>query len=238
MCVDSCAINKIAVRYSFLIPWLDDMLDNLGVPRYSQKIDVCSGYHQIRIRHGDEWKTTFKTKEGPYEWLVMPFDLSHAPSTFMRLMNQVLESFIRKFVVVYFDDILIYSQNETEHMDHLLQILTILWDNKLYVNLKKCSFLVVRLIFLGFVISVDGIHVDDEKVRAICEWPEPKTISEVRSFHGFATFYRQFIRNICSIVAPITDCLKKEKFQWTPEANQREVNHCIYLLYQILRCSS
>ncbi|GFY89631.1 hypothetical protein Acr_06g0015710 [Actinidia rufa] len=169
MCVDSRAINKITVKYRFPIPRLDDMFDMLN-----------------------EWKTAFKTKEGLYEWMVMPFGLSNAPSTFMRLMNQ----------------------NESDHYNHVREVLTVLSANKLYVNLKKCSFLTFRLLFLGYVVSAEGIHVDEDKVRAIREWPSPKTVSDVRSFHGLATFYRRFVRNFSSIVAPITECMKKGKFSW------------------------
>lgn len=148
----------------------------------------------------------------------MPFGLSNITSTFMRLMNQVLKPFIDKFVVVYFDDILIYSWTEFEHMTHLKEVLTVLQENKLYLNLKKCNFITNNLLFLGFVVNVDGIWVDEEKVRAICEWPTPKTVSEVRSFHGLATFYRRFVRNFSSIITPITECIRKGKFQWGEEA--------------------
>jgi hypothetical protein len=151
-------------------------------------------------------------KDGFYEWLVMPFGLSNAPSTFMHLMTQVLKPFMSHCVVVYFDDILIYSKNIDEHLDHIRQVLVVLRHNELFVKLKKCNFLTIRLVFLGFIISSEGVHVDEEKVKAIRDGPKPETITDVRSFHGLVTFYRRFIRNFSTIVAPITDCLKKGKF--------------------------
>ena len=190
------------------------MFDTLSGSKCYTKLDLKSGYHQIRIRIGDEWKIAFKTKEGLYEWMVMPFGLSNAPSTFMRLMNQVLKPFIGKFIVAYFDDILIYSKTKAVHYNHVHEVLKVLLANKLYVNLKKCSFFIDSLLFLGYVVSAEGIHVNEEKVRAIREWPSPKTVSDVQSFHGLATFYQKFVWNFSSIVAPITTYLKKGKFFW------------------------
>ncbi|XP_033139286.1 uncharacterized protein LOC117130674, partial [Brassica rapa] len=215
MCVDCRAINNITVKYRHPIPRLDDMLDELHGSSIFSKIDLKSGYHQIRMKEGDEWKTAFKTKHGLYEWLVMPFGLTNAPSTFMRLMNHVLRSFIGLFVVVYFDDILVYSKSLEEHIKHLRTVLDVLRKEKLFANLKKCTFCTDNLVFLGFIVSADGVKVDQEKVKAIQEWPIPKTISEVRSFHGLAGFYRRFVKDFSTIAAPLTEVIKKEVgFKW------------------------
>ncbi|WVZ98177.1 hypothetical protein U9M48_043646 [Paspalum notatum var. saurae] len=200
MCVDCRAINNITVRYRHPIPRLEDMLDELSGSTIFTKIDLKSGYHQIRMKSGDEWKTAFKTKIGLYEWLVMPFGLTNAPSTFMRLMNHVLRAFIGKFVVVYFDDILIYSKSLEEHMNHIRQVLDELRKEKLFANLEKCSFCTNHVVFLGFVVSAKGIEVDETKVKAIKDWPTPT---------------RRFVKDFSTIAAPLNELTKKGvEFKW------------------------
>lgn len=142
----------------------------------------------------------------------MPFGLSNAPSTFMRVMNHALHPFIDKFIVVYFDDILIYSANDDDHVQHLREVLSVLRRDKLYAAVKKCSFLTDSGVFLGYVMSKAGLAIDTSKVEAISQWPQPKTVTEVRSFHGLASFYRRFIPHFNSIMAPITDCMKDGRF--------------------------
>jgi hypothetical protein len=173
------------------------------------KTDLRSGYHQIRMKLGDEWKTAFKTKFGLYEWLVMPFGLTNALSTFMRLMNEVLHAFIGKFVVVYFDDILIYSKSLEDHLDHLHAIFDALRDACLFGNLEKCSFCTDRVSFLGYVVTPQGVEVDQAKVDAIHSWLVLAIVTQVRNFLGLASFYRRFVKDFSTIAAPLHELTKK-----------------------------
>jgi hypothetical protein len=196
ICVDCRAINNITVKYRHPIPRLDDMLDELHGSSIFTKIDL---------------KTACKTKYGLYEWLVMPFGLTNAPSTFIRLMNHALRAFLGRFVVVYFDDILVYSKSLDEHIEHLHCVLPVLRKQKLYANLKTCSFCLDKVVFLGYLVSEKGLAVDEEKVKAIKEWPTPKSITEVRSFHGLASFYLRFVKDFSTLAAPLTEVIKKNE---------------------------
>ena len=154
----------------------------------------------------------------------MPFGLTNAPSTFMRIMNHVMHPFIGKFMVVYFDDILVYSRHLDDHVEHLRQVLNILRKEKLYANMKKCDFCKDELVFLGFVISAAGIKVDKSKVQAIQEWPKPTSITQVRSFHGLASFYRRFVKDFSTIAAPLIEVIKMNVGLKWGEAQEKSFN--------------
>ena len=217
MCSDCRPINAITVRYRYPIPRLDDMLDELCGATIFSKIDLKSGYYQIRIQEGDEWKTAFKTKFGLYEWLVMPMGLPEAPGTFMRLMHYVFRPYIGEFVVVYFDDILVFSKSLKEHVTHLRTVLQTLRKEKLYANMEKCLFGVDKLVFLGFVVSSKGVHVDESKINAIKTWPKPTNLQQVRSFLGLASFYCRFVKDFSTIASPLHALSKKyAPFVWGP----------------------
>lgn len=217
MCTNSRVINKITIRYRFPLPSMDDLMDFLSGSTYFSKIDLKSGYHQIIMREGDEWKTAFKTNNGLYEWLVMSFEVTNAPSTFMRLMNEVLKEYTGKFVIVYLDDILIFSRSMEENLEHLILVIKTLQKEKLQINLKKCSFMKEELIYFGFIVSKEGLKMDSKKIQAIVNWPTPRIIFEVRGFHGLASFYRKFIRSFSRICASIIETIREtnQPFKWT-----------------------
>jgi len=195
------------------------MLDELHGSKVFFKIELQSGYEKIKMKEGDERKTAFKTKYRLYEWPVMPCRQSNAPSSFMRLMNEVVRPFIGKFVLVYFDDILAYSHDETSHKDYISQVFQVLRHQKSYAKLEKCELFAPQVVFLGHVVSGEGIQVDESKVEAIKIQPTPSSLTEVRSFHGLAFFNRRFIKDFSSIIAPLTECVKKG-IEWR-KASQR-----------------
>ena len=209
LCVDFRGLNRITVRNKYPIPLIDELLIQLGGAKIYTQFDIREAYHKIRVADGYEWKTAFRTKYGLFEYLVVPFGLTNAPAIFQSYINYTLRDFLDIFAIAYLDDIVIYSQNEEEHIKHVRRVLERLREAKLYLKLSKCVFHAREINYLGFLISPDGISVDRSRVETILSWPEPKNIHDIQSFIGFANFYRRFIKNFAKISVPLTDMLKK-----------------------------
>ncbi|KAL4017044.1 hypothetical protein IC575_024718 [Cucumis melo] len=186
LCIDYRELNKVTVKNRYPLPRIEDLFDQLQGATVFSKIDLRSGYHQLRIRDGDIPKTAFRSRYGHYEFVVMSFGLTNAPAVFMDLMNRVFKDFLDSFVIVFIDDILIYSKTEAEHKEHLHQVLETLRANKLYAKFSKCEFLLRKVTFLGHVVSSEGVSVDPAKIEAVTNWTRPSTVSEIRSFTGLA----------------------------------------------------
>jgi hypothetical protein len=216
MCVDYRALNKATVKNRYPLPRIDDLFDHLSGAKVFSRIDLHSGYYQIRIAEGDEEKTACRTRYGSYEFLVMPFGLTNAPATFCTLMNDIFQEWLDDFVVVYIDDILIYSDSLEEHAEHLRKVFQKLREYKLYAKLEKCEFGVTEVDFLGHRIIQEGLKMDENKVKAILDWEPPKSVPALRSFLGFASYYHKFIKNFAKIAAPLTNLLKKSAmtYEW------------------------
>ncbi|GJU77598.1 putative reverse transcriptase domain-containing protein [Tanacetum coccineum] len=194
---------------------IDDLFDQLQGSNVYSKIDLRSGYHQLRVREEDIPKTTFRTRYGHYEFQVMPFGLTNAPAVFMDLMNRVCKPYLDKFVIVFIDDILIYSRNKKEHEEHLKAILELLKKEELYAKFSKCEFWIPKVQILGHVIDSQGIHVDPAKIESIKDWASPKTPTEIRQFLGLAGYYRRFIEGFSKIAKSMTKLTQKGvKFDW------------------------
>ncbi|KAD5802972.1 hypothetical protein E3N88_14332 [Mikania micrantha] len=180
MCIDYRELNKLTTKNRYPLPRIDDLFDQLQGAKHFSKIDLRSGYHQLRVHEDDISKTAFRTRYGHYEFLVMPFGLTNAPAVFMDLMNRVCKPYLDKFVIVFIDDILIYSRTREDHEQHLKLVLELLGKEKLYAKFSKCAFWLQEVHFLGHVVNANGIHVDHSKIEAIKNWEAPKTPSEIR----------------------------------------------------------
>ena len=215
LCVDYRPLNAVTIKNKYPHPRIDILFDQLAGARIFSKIDLRSGYHQIKIRPCDIPKTAFSTRYGLYEYLVMSFGLTNAPAYFMYLMNSVFMPELDKFVVVFIDDILIYSKNEEDHAKHLRIVLQRLRDHQLYAKFSKCEFWLGSVKFLGRTISNEGIAVDPSKVQEVMDWKPPTSVHQIRSFLGLAGYYRRFIPDFSRIAKPMTELLKKGvKFVW------------------------
>ncbi|KAL0549444.1 hypothetical protein IC582_013926 [Cucumis melo] len=225
LCIDYRELNKVTVKNRYPLPRIDDLFDQLQGATVFSKIDLRSGYHQLRIKDSDIPKTAFHSRYGHYEFIVMSFGLTNAPAVFMDLMNRVFKDFLDTFVRVFIDDILIHSKTEAEHEEHLHQVLETLRANKLYAKFSKCEFWLKKVTFLGHVVSVDPA-----KIEVVTSWPR-STVSEIRSFLGLAGYYRRFVEDFFRIANPLTQLTRKgTHFVWSPacESSFKELNFVIY----------
>ena len=220
MCIDYWKINKVPVKNKYPLPRIEDLFDQLKGAGVFSKIDMRSGYYQLRVKDVDVPKTTFRTRYGHYEFLLIPFGLTNAPAAFMDLMNRVFRPYLDQFVVVFIDDILVYSRDEQEHEQHLKIVLQTLREKKLYTELSKCDFWLKEVSFLGHIVSVEGIRVDPAKIEVVMNWKPPRSVTEVRSFLGLARYYRIFVKGFSVITSPLTKLLRKGvKFEWSDKCH-------------------
>ncbi|KAI0992309.1 hypothetical protein K3495_g15877, partial [Podosphaera aphanis] len=221
-CVDYRGLNRITRKDRYPLPLIYETLRNISKAKWFTKLDVIAAFHKIRIAEGDEWKTAFRTRYGLYEWLVTPFGLANAPSTFQKYINWTLREYLDNFCSAYVDDILIYSSgSKMEHQEHVRKVLQRLRVAGLQIDIDKCEFETKRTKYLGFIIEAGkGLQMDPEKIEAIKNWEAPTSVKGVRGFLGFANFYRRFIHKFAELAKPLTDLTRKDcKFQWNSDAD-------------------
>ena len=237
MCVDYRMLNQQTVKDSYPLPNIDELLDQLSGAKYFTALDLNSGYHQIPVAKKDRHKTAFRTRYGSYQFRVMPFGLTNAPATFQSWMNEMLKPHMDTFVVVFLDDILIFSKTKEEHKEHVRVVLDCLKKNKVYLNMKKCEFFRQSTKFLGFVVTSEGIKPDQRLVEKIATFPRPANKRQIRSFLGAVGFYRRFIKDFAKIALPLTALTKQDvPFVWTQEAQQAyEILRNALTTYPVLR---
>ncbi|GBG68621.1 hypothetical protein CBR_g3162 [Chara braunii] len=237
MCIDYWGLDAITVKNKEPLPRIDDLLDRVQGCRYFSKINLKSGYHQIAIGSEDQHKTAFQTRYGLYEFVVMPFGLCNACGTFQHAMNQIFHDYLDKFVIVYVDDIIIFSKTIEEHVAHLDEVLSLLRQHKFKINGEKCEFGRTCVLYLGHEISAEGLKHDDAKVASIRDWPRPQSVTEMRYFLGMTGYYRTFVKNYSIVAAPFTDLTGLDTpWEWTDECEAafRHLKHAL-THYEVLK---
>ena len=210
LCVDFCSLNHISKKDRYSLPLISDLLDSPRKAQVYSKIDLRHAYHLVRIANGDEWKTAFRTRYGSFEWSVMPFGLTNAPVAFQRFMNNIFSNLLDVCVVIYLDDILIYSNNMSEHHQHIKEVLKYFCKAGLYTKAEKCEFHSELVEYLGYIFSPSGLTMSNDKVKIIQDWPGPKKVKNIQFFLGFTNFYHWFIFNYLDIIIPLTHLTQKD----------------------------
>ena len=209
LCIDYCKLNQMTIKNKYLLPCIDDLIGQLGGSRYFSKIDLRSSYHQLKIREQDVPKTAFRTRYGHFEFLVLPFGLTNALTSFINLMNIIFKSYLDRITVVFNDDVLVYSKTREEHADHLRIILQTLRDHYLYAKREKCDFWMTEVKFLGHIVSQEGISIDLAKINAILRWERTSNVTEICSFLVLS-YYHRFVENFSRIAAPLMRLMRKD----------------------------
>ncbi|KAF7137056.1 hypothetical protein CNMCM5793_006907 [Aspergillus hiratsukae] len=237
LCMDYRPLNAITIKDRYPLPLIHEIQDRIRGTQWFTKLDITDAYNHIRIAEGEEWKTAFRTKYGHFEYLVMPFGLTNAPASFQRFIDEVLRKYLHLFVIAYLDDILVFSKDKNEHIEHVNKVLKELQENNIRLKLLKCEFHVQETEFLGHWISTSGIHVEQNKVRAIRDWPQPKNVKGLQQFIGLINYYRRFITGYAKVMQPLFALLKKEaKFEWQGEHEEAKKSNTESRMHQFL-CS-